>query len=64
MKIIEIIVSPQGETKIETRGFSGSECQQASQFIELALGTKTSELVTPEFHQAHSSGENQQQTNG
>ncbi|MCH7727466.1 MAG: DUF2997 domain-containing protein, partial [Planctomycetes bacterium] len=30
MKTIEIIVSPTGETKIETKGFSGAECRDAS----------------------------------
>lgn len=39
-KIIEVIVSPKGETKIETKGFVGGECRQASRFIEQALGLK------------------------
>lgn len=50
-KIIEIIVSPTGETKIETKGFTGSECRQASAFIEKALGSRISERQTAEFHQ-------------
>ena len=37
-KIIEVIVSPKGETRIETKGFSGAECRDASKFIEQALG--------------------------
>ena len=49
--IIEVIISPKGETKIETRGFTGSSCQQASQFLEQALGTKVSETPTAEFYQ-------------
>ena len=48
---IEIIVSPSGQTRVETRGFAGSECRQASQFIEQALGQQTSEQLTAEFHQ-------------
>ena len=35
MKCIEIIVSPTGETRLETKGFVGSECLQASQFLEV-----------------------------
>ena len=31
---IEVIVSPTGETKIETKGFIGSSCRDASRFIE------------------------------
>lgn len=37
-KIIEIVVSPTGETKLETKGFVGSECIEASRFVEEALG--------------------------
>ena len=51
MKIIEITVSPDGETKVETRGFTGGECREASRFVEQALGRKTAETLTAEFHQ-------------
>ena len=51
MKRIEIIVSPTGETRLETKGFAGGECLQASQFLEIALGTKSGEHLTAEFHQ-------------
>ena len=50
-KIIEVIVLPTGETKIETKGFTGSSCRDASQFMEEALGQRTSEQLTAEFHQ-------------
>lgn len=50
MKIIEVIVSPTGETKVETKGFAGGECQEASRFIEAALGRKMSEVLTTEFY--------------
>ena len=49
-KVIEVVVSPTGETKIETRGFAGAECQEASRFIESALGQRASEQLTAEFH--------------
>ena len=49
-KIIEIIVSPKGETKLETKGFAGAECQQASKFVEQALGAAAGERLTAEFH--------------
>ena len=51
-KIIEIIVSPTGETKIETKGFKGASCQEASRFLEQALGSRTGEQLTAEFHQS------------
>ena len=53
-KIIEVIVSPTGETKVETKGFTGAECRDASKFIEQALGKQTSEQLTAEFHQVAS----------
>jgi len=51
LKTIEITVSPKGETKVETRGFSGGECREASQFVEQALGTRTAEQLSPEFYE-------------
>lgn len=51
MKMIEIIVAPNGSTRIETHGFAGATCQQASQFLEQALGRKTADQRTTEFHQ-------------
>ncbi|PQO28937.1 DUF2997 domain-containing protein [Blastopirellula marina] len=48
---IEIIVSPTGETRIETKGFAGSGCREASQFSESALGNRVGEELTPGFHQ-------------
>ncbi len=58
-KTIEIIVSAKGETRVETKGFVGGECRQASEFIEKALGQRTRETLTSEFHQRAG----QQQTN-
>lgn len=51
MKSIEITVSPTGETKVETKGFTGSECRDASKFVEQALGQRTAEQLKGEFHQ-------------
>jgi hypothetical protein len=51
MKIIEITVDSKGQTKIETRGFTGGECREASRFIEQALGQRTDEKLTAEFRE-------------
>ena len=59
MKIIEIIISPSGETQVETKGFTGSECRDASKFIEQALGKQTSEQLTAEFHEVASQPQTQ-----
>ncbi len=51
-RTIEITVSPTGETKVETKGFSGGECRDASKFVEQALGQRTAEQITGEFYQS------------
>ncbi len=56
-KIIEIIVSPNGETRLETNGFTGAECQEASRFVEQTLGKRTGEQLTAEFHQSSAARE-------
>jgi len=50
LKTIEITVSPKGETRIETKGFTGNECRDASKFIESALGKSIGQTLKPEFH--------------
>ena len=50
-KTIEITVSPTGQTNVQTKGFIGGECREASRFVEEALGQRTSETLTAEFHQ-------------
>lgn len=52
MKIIQIVVSPAGKSSVETKGFAGAECRDASKFIEQALGKTTGEQLKAEFHQA------------
>jgi hypothetical protein len=54
MRIIEITVDTKGQSKVETRGFTGGECREASKFIEQALGRSTGETLTAEFHQNQS----------
>ena len=50
-KVIEIVIAPNGKARVETKGFAGAECQQASRFVERALGQRTGEQLTAEFHQ-------------
>jgi hypothetical protein len=49
-KKIIITVSPAGETTVQTHGYSGRTCKDASRFIEEALGEKTAEQLTPDYH--------------
>jgi hypothetical protein len=56
-RTIEIIVSPSGETRLETKGFTGSSCRDASKLIEEALGQRSDERLTSEFHTTQSTGQ-------
>ena len=58
---IEIIVKPDGSTSLETKGFAGGECRVASEFIEQALGQRTNEQLTSEFHQQAGQQQSHQQ---
>lgn len=60
-RTIEILISPEGETTITTRGFTGSSCREASRAIEQALGQRIDEQLTAEFHQAPAVEQQQQQ---
>lgn len=51
MKIITVTVRSDGHVRVETNGFRGESCRQASRFLEEALGKKTSEGFTHEFYQ-------------
>ena len=48
-KRIEITVDSKGNSQVETKGFAGSECLEASRFVERALGSQASLRTTPEF---------------
>ncbi|WP_286765572.1 MULTISPECIES: DUF2997 domain-containing protein [Rhodopirellula] len=61
MKTISITISPNGESKVETQGFAGSECREASRFLESALGTQRSETLTCEYYGNQSQPQNEKQ---
>ena len=48
-KTIELIVLPTGQTTVQTKGFTGASCQDASRFIEQALGQQLNERLTGEY---------------
>jgi hypothetical protein len=56
-RIIEIVVSPKGETTLQTKGFAGGECLQASKFLEDALGLAGKDRKTAEFYGARQTEE-------
>ena len=61
-KVIEIVVNPKGEATVRTRGFAGAECREASRFVEQALGRRTAETLTAEFHQGQQAGQELRQS--
>jgi hypothetical protein len=50
MKTIIFTVDPKGQAKVETAGFAGSECRDASRFLERALARATGEILTSDFY--------------
>ena len=50
-RIIEVTVSPQGDTTIQTKGYAGADCLQASKFLEQSLGVAANDTTTAEFYQ-------------
>lgn len=51
-RVIEVTVSPKGETSIQTKGYAGADCLQASKFLEQALGVAATEVKTGEYFAA------------
>jgi hypothetical protein len=50
-RIIEVVVSPKGETTVQTKGYAGGDCLRASKFLEQALGVTTADRKTTEFYE-------------
>lgn len=50
MTIITIIIVPDGQSVVETNGFSGASCRDASRFLEQALGKRQTETLKAEFY--------------
>lgn len=47
---IIVTVSPTGETRLETTGFTGPQCKDASRALEAALGLREHEQLTSAFY--------------
>jgi hypothetical protein len=60
-RIIEVIVAPNGDVSVQTRGYAGADCLQASRFLEEALGILATERKTAEFYTAAENEQHLQQ---
>ncbi len=49
---IEVIVAPDGGITIDAVGFKGADCDQATKFLEQALGVAKLKQRKPEYHQS------------
>jgi hypothetical protein len=61
MTTIEVIITPKGDTTVQTKGFTGANCRDASRALETALGQRIGEQLTAEFHQTPAVEQRQQQ---
>ncbi len=50
-KTIEIVIDPTGALTLQTKGFAGASCRDASKLLEQALGTIQSDTPTAEMYQ-------------
>ena len=56
---LEILIHSDGKIAIDALGFSGPDCEQATKFLETALGLTREKRRKPEYHQSRR-GQNQQ----
>jgi hypothetical protein len=50
-RTLEILISPSGEIQIDAIGFKGPDCEQATRFLEEALGAIQVRQRKPEYQQ-------------
>jgi len=58
-KTIEVTVSPTGDVFIDAIGFQGPDCEQATRYLEEALGTLTTRKRKAEYHQRQANKQHQ-----
>lgn len=61
-KTIVLLVAPDGTSRVETKGFAGTDCQNASRFLETALGVRHGEELTAEFYAGQANREHIQES--
>ena len=50
-RTIEVIIAPGGGIKIDAIGFKGADCEQATKFLEQALGQVTNKHHKQDYQQ-------------
>ncbi len=64
LKTIEVIINPKGEASIQTTGFTGTSCRDATKALEQALGISQSDKPTAEMYQAATTDQRIEQHGG
>lgn len=64
MKQIIVDFQPDGGVSIAAKAFQGVECEQATRFLEEALGSVRERRHLPEYRQQRRAGNVRQQTVG
>lgn len=49
---IEIVIAPDGTLSVDAVGFKGADCEQATKFLEEALGIVNHRAKKPEYRQS------------
>lgn len=50
-RTIQIIIRPDGTLAVDAVGFQGADCEQATKFLEAALGLPGEKQRKAEYHQ-------------
>lgn len=53
---IEVLITPEGEVKLTTRGLKGQACLEETRALEAALGRVRARTKTSEFYQGTAAG--------
>ncbi len=59
-KLIEIVIDAKGEALLQTKGYAGTSCRDASRLLERALGAVASDVPTAEMYRQEALPQSQQ----
>ena len=60
MKTIDILINSQGQLTINATGYQGADCEQATAFLEQALGKAGQKQRKPEWYRQRVRNQKQQ----
>ncbi len=64
MKEIEVVIHPDGSVSVEARGYDGTDCEEATRFLEQALGKVQQRKHKPEYYRRAARGNTLRQKGG